>query len=67
MGLTPNDQTQLSLFNTSNPKHQPLMSVVDKLNRAYGKKKQNQVRQSIPRQTMENETRKTFKILHHKN
>jgi DNA polymerase V len=39
MGLTPNDKTQLSLFNTSNPKHQPLMSVIDKLNQSYGHNK----------------------------
>ena len=50
MGLTPNDQTQLSLFNTSNPKHQPLMSVVDKLNRAYGKNKIKFANQSLGRQ-----------------
>lgn len=50
MGLTPNDQTQLSLFNTSNPKHQPLMSVVDKLNKAYGKNKIKFANQSLGRQ-----------------
>jgi DNA polymerase V len=50
MGLTPNDQTQLSLFNTSNPKHQPLMSVVDKLNKCYGKNKIKFGNQSLGRQ-----------------
>lgn len=50
MGLTPNDQTQLSLFNTSNPKHQPLMSVVDKLNKSYGKNKIKFANQSLGRQ-----------------
>ena len=50
MGLTPNDQTQLSLFNTSNPKHQPLMSVVDKLNQSYGKNKIKFGNQSLGRQ-----------------
>ena len=50
MGLTPNDQTQLSLFNTSNPKHQPLMSVVDNLNKAYGKNKIKFANQSLGRQ-----------------
>lgn len=39
MGITPNSQTQLSLFNTSNAKHQPIMSVVDRLNRSYGSNK----------------------------
>jgi DNA polymerase V len=39
MGLTPDNQVQLNLFNTSNPKHQPLMSVVDKLNKCYGNNK----------------------------
>lgn len=50
MGLTPNNETQLSLFNASNPKHQPLMSVIDKMNRSYGK---NQIKfgtQSLDRQ-----------------
>ena len=50
MGLTPNDQTQLSLFNTSNPKHQPLMSVVDKLNKCYGNNKIKFGNQSLGRQ-----------------
>ncbi|CAM3780275.1 Y-family DNA polymerase [Flavobacterium branchiophilum] len=50
MGLTPNDQTQLSLFNTSNPKHQPLMSVVDQLNKSYGKNKIKFGNQSLGRQ-----------------
>lgn len=50
MGLTPNNETQLSLFNASNPKHQPLMSVIDKMNRSFGK---NQIKfgtQSLDRQ-----------------
>ena len=50
MGLTPNNETQLSLFNTSNPKHQPLMSVVDKLNKAYGKNKIKFANQTLGRQ-----------------
>lgn len=50
MGLSPNNETQLSLFNTSNPKHQPLMSVVDKLNKAYGKNKIKFANQSLGRQ-----------------
>ena len=39
MGITPNSETQLSLFNTSNPKHQPLMSVIDIMNKSYGTNK----------------------------
>ena len=50
MGLTPNNETQLSLFNTSNPKHQPLMSVIDKMNRSYGKNKVKFATQSLGRQ-----------------
>ena len=50
MGLTPNNETQLSLFNTSNPKHQPLMSVIDKLNQSYGTNKIKFATQSLGRQ-----------------
>ena len=50
MGLTPNSETQLSLFNTSNPKHQPLMSIIDKMNKSYGKNKIKFATQSIDRQ-----------------
>ncbi|MCV9933466.1 Y-family DNA polymerase [Flavobacterium sp. LS1R47] len=50
MGLTPNDETQLNLFNTSNPKHQPLMSVIDKMNLSYGDNKIKFGVQSLGRQ-----------------
>uniref|UniRef100_UPI00404ADC76 Y-family DNA polymerase n=1 Tax=Flavobacterium sp. TaxID=239 RepID=UPI00404ADC76 len=50
MGLTPNNETQLSLFNTSNPKHQPLMSVIDKMNISYGTNKIKFANQSPGRQ-----------------
>lgn len=50
MGLTPNNETQLSLFNSSNPKHQPLMGVVDKLNKSYGTNKLKFGNQSLGRQ-----------------
>ncbi|MGL2986363.1 Y-family DNA polymerase [Flavobacterium sp. RSSA_27] len=50
MGLTPNNETQLSLFNTSNPKHQPLMSVIDQLNQSYGTNKIKFATQSLGRQ-----------------
>jgi DNA polymerase V len=50
MGITPNSQTQLSLFNTSNPKHKPLMSVIDKMNKSYGTNKIKFTSQSLGRQ-----------------
>ncbi len=50
MGLTPNNKTQLALFNSANPKHQPLMSVVDRLNTCYGTNKVKFGNQSLGRQ-----------------
>lgn len=50
MGLTPNNETQLNLFSTSNPKHQPLMSVIDKMNLSYGDNKVKFGVQSLGRQ-----------------
>ncbi len=50
MGLTPNNETQLSFFNSSNSKYQPLMSEVDKLNKSYGKHKLKFCNQSLGRQ-----------------
>lgn len=50
MGLTPNNETQLSLFNISNPKHQPLMSVIDKMNKSFGTNKVKFATQSLGRQ-----------------
>lgn len=50
MGLTPNNETQMSLFNSSNPKHQPLMSVIDKMNKSYGTNKVKFGNQSLGRQ-----------------
>lgn len=50
MGLTPNSETQLSLFNVSNPKHQPLMSVIDKMNKSFGTNKVKFATQSTGRQ-----------------
>ena len=50
MGLTPNSETQLSLFNSSNPKHQPLMSVIDKMNTNFGINKVRFATQSLGRQ-----------------
>ena len=39
MDFTPNDQIQLSLFENSNPKHIPLMKVVDRINQSFGQQK----------------------------
>ncbi|PWB23614.1 Y-family DNA polymerase [Flavobacterium sp. HTF] len=50
MGLTSNNETQLNLFTTSNPKHQPLMSVIDKMNQCYGENKIKFGVQSLGRQ-----------------
>ena len=50
MGLTPNTETQLSLFETSNPKHQPLMRAIDKMNQSYGNNKIKFGVQSLGRQ-----------------
>lgn len=50
MGLTPNNETQLSFFDSSNPKHQPLMSVIDKLNKSIGTNKVKFGNQSLGRQ-----------------
>lgn len=50
MGLTPEDTKQFSLFSTENPKHQPLMNIVDKLNGAYGNNKIKFGGQSLGRQ-----------------
>jgi len=35
-GLVPTDNHQLNLFNNENPKHRPLMQVLDDLNTKYG-------------------------------
>lgn len=50
MGLTPNNETQLSFFDSSNPKHQPLMSVIDNMNRSFGTNKVKFASQSLGRQ-----------------
>ncbi|MCG1034917.1 Y-family DNA polymerase [Polaribacter sargassicola] len=34
-GLVPNDNFQLNLFSTENPKHKPLMAAIDHLNRKF--------------------------------
>ncbi len=39
MDFAPESETQLSLFENSNPKHKALMGAVDKLNQVYGQQK----------------------------
>jgi DNA polymerase V len=39
MGITPENETQLNMFVKEHPKHQLLMSVMDKLNNSIGQKK----------------------------
>lgn len=50
MGLTPTVHKQLSFFNAENPKHQPLMEVVDRMNNAIGRNKIKFASQSLGRQ-----------------
>ncbi|WP_223032675.1 Y-family DNA polymerase [Hanstruepera marina] len=50
MGLTPSNQKQITLFDAENPKHLPLMSIVDRLNKAYGNNKIKFGSQSLGRQ-----------------
>ncbi|WP_274476593.1 Y-family DNA polymerase [Mangrovimonas aestuarii] len=50
MGLAPEDQKQFTLFTTENPKHQPVMHIVDRLNKAYGNNKIKFASQSLGRQ-----------------
>jgi len=39
MGITPVSQQQMSLFENTNPKHQPLMQVIDRFNQTIGQQK----------------------------
>ncbi|QDO95287.1 Y-family DNA polymerase [Formosa sediminum] len=50
MNLTPENQKQFSLFSNENPKHQPLMVIVDRLNMSYGNNKVKFGAQSLGRQ-----------------
>ncbi|WP_417857278.1 Y-family DNA polymerase [Xanthomarina gelatinilytica] len=50
MGLTPEGTKQFSLFSAENPKHQPLMHIVDRLNGTYGNNKIKFGGQSLGRQ-----------------
>lgn len=50
MGLTPDSQKQYTLFTKENPKHIPIMNVVDRLNAAYDNNKIKFASQSLGRQ-----------------
>ena len=39
MDFTPDSEIQLNLFENSNPKHSPLMQVIDKINQSFGQQK----------------------------
>ena len=50
MNITPEQYPQATLFKTPNPKHRPLMHIVDRLNIAYGGNKIKFGTQSLGRQ-----------------
>ncbi|MCK0179115.1 Y-family DNA polymerase [Flavobacteriaceae bacterium S0862] len=50
MGLTPENQNQLTLYSKPNPKHSPIMNIVDRMNIAYGNNKIKFGTQSLGRQ-----------------
>ncbi len=50
MDLTPINQKQLTLFNSENAKHLPIMNIVDRLNKSYGNNKVKFASQSLGRQ-----------------
>mgnify|MGYP003671313017 CR=1 FL=1 len=50
MDLTPINQKQLTLFNSENVKHLPIMNIVDRLNKSYGNNKVKFASQSLGRQ-----------------
>jgi len=49
MDLVPENLTQLSIFENSNPKHKDLMATIDKLNNTIGQKKIKLASQSLDR------------------
>lgn len=50
MGITPQEAKQLSIFKEEDPKHQSIMNIVDRLNKAYGNNKIKFGSQSFGRQ-----------------
>ena len=49
MDITPQEQRQISLFENSDPRHQVLMNVVDKLNHSIGQQKIKLASQNLER------------------
>ena len=49
MDINPENTTQLSIFENSNPKHKDLMATIDKLNNSIGQKKLKLASQSLDR------------------
>ena len=45
----PNCEIQLNLFENSNPKHSPLMQVVDRINQSFGQQKIKLAAQDLKR------------------
>jgi DNA polymerase V len=55
MNLTSQDKKQLSLFSNENPKHLPVMEVMDRLNKFYGTNKVKLGSQSLEKQWVMNQ------------
>jgi len=49
MDITPEESKQINLFENSNEKHQPLMSIMDKINKSIGTTKVKLASQDIGR------------------
>jgi DNA polymerase V len=49
MDFTPDSEIQLNLFENSNPKHSPLMQVVDRINQSFGQQKIKLAAQDLKR------------------
>ena len=57
MGLTPQNEKQLNMFTSENPKHEALMKVMDQMNHAIGQKKIKLACQDIDRTWKMNQER----------
>jgi DNA polymerase V len=49
MDFTPDSEIQISLFENSNPKHSPLMQIVDRINQSFDQQKIKLVSQNRKR------------------
>jgi DNA polymerase V len=49
MDFRPQNEIQLNIFNNSNPKHSPLMKVIDKINASFGQQKIKLASQDLKR------------------